>query len=302
MQMADRRLGDAFVMLGRPREAQRLLERFLEVVPSTADQARPLWYPADHRASARAFLARALWLQGFLDRAYSEAQASVDELRVTDDQLLCRVLYLGMCRIAPSTGNFAAAEQSVARLVEASTSLNAPFWRTAGLLLSGKLMIERGDFAQGVATLCDALSACRKTGWRMSYPEFNATLASGLAGLGEIDKALDAVNEGLTAAVRGEDGHDLYLAEALRVKGDVLLQREAPLAAEECFREALDTTRKQHALLWELRVALSLARLRVIERRTDEARQLLASVYDRFTEGFEAPDLRAARALLDTLR
>jgi len=104
MQMADRRLGDAFVMLGRPREAQRLLERFLEVVPSTADQARPLWYPADHRASARAFLARALWLQGFLDRAYSEAQASVDELRVTDDQLLCRVLYLGMCRIAPSTG------------------------------------------------------------------------------------------------------------------------------------------------------------------------------------------------------
>jgi len=172
--------------------------------------------------SARAFLARALWLQGFLDKAYSEAQASVDEVRATDHQLLlCRVLYLGICRIAPSTGNFAAAEQSVARLTETATSLNAPFWQTAGLLLSGKLMIERGEFAQGMSALRDALSTCRRTGWRMSYPEFNATLASGLAGLGKLDKAVAAVNEGLAAADRGEDGHDLYLAEALRIKGEI---------------------------------------------------------------------------------
>jgi predicted ATPase len=297
-RIADRLLGTALVMLGRPRDGQRLLERFLAAHPSTDQE-----YPADHRAAARAFVVRALWLQGLLDKAYSEAQSSLDELQSADHQLLhCRVLYFGMCRIAPSTGNFAATEQSIARLIEAATRLNAPFWQTAGRLLAGKLMIERREFARGVAMLREASDTCRGTGWRMSYPEFNGALATGLAGLGQIDEALDAVNEGLTAAGQGEDGHDLYLAEALRIKGDVVLQREDRLAAGECFHEALDTARKQQALLWELRVALSLARLCVIERRAEEARKLLAPVYDRFTEGFAAPDLRAARALLDTLR
>jgi predicted ATPase/DNA-binding winged helix-turn-helix (wHTH) protein/class 3 adenylate cyclase len=302
IRMSDRLMGTALVMLGKPRDGQRFLERFLEAHPSTADLERPMWYPADHRAAARAFLARALWLQGMLDRAYNEAQASLDDLKTADHELLlCRVLYFGMCRIAPSAGRLEAAEQSIARLIAAATRLNAPFWQTAGHLLTGKLMIERGAFAQGVAVLREPLDTCRRTGWRMSYPEFNGALATGLAGLGQIDEALDAVNEGLTAADRGADGHDLYLAEALRVKGEVLLLHEDPAAAEDCFRDALDVAAKQQALLWQLRVALSFARLRVTERRAVEARQLLATVYDRFTEGFDAPDLRAAKALLDTL-
>ena len=75
----------------------------------------------------------------------------------------------------------------------------------------------------------------------------------------------------------------------------------AATAAEDSFRKALDIARQQEALLWELRAALSLARLRAKQGRGDEARQLLAQVYDRFTEGFETPDLRAARAFLDEL-
>ena len=70
-------------------------------------------------------------------------------------------------------------------------------------------------------------------------------------------------------------------------------------AAEGSFRQAIDIARQQEALLWELRAALSLARLRVTQGRHDEARQLLTPVYDRFTEGFQTPDLRAAKAFLD---
>jgi predicted ATPase len=72
-------------------------------------------------------------------------------------------------------------------------------------------------------------------------------------------------------------------------------------AAEDSFREAINIARQQEALLWELRAALSLARLRVTRGRGGEARQLLAQVYDRFTEGFQTPDLRAAKAFLDEL-
>ena len=88
-------------------------------------------------------------------------------------------------------------------------------------------MIERGEFARGVAVLNDAFDACRRTGWRMSYPEFKGALATGLAGLGQLDEALAAVNEGLDGAAQGEHGHDLFFAELLRIKGEILLRREA---------------------------------------------------------------------------
>jgi predicted ATPase len=109
------------------------------------------------------------------------------------------------------------------------------------------------------------------------------------------------VNDGLAGASQGEDGSDLYLADLLRIKGDVLLQHGAVTVAEESFLEAIAIARQQDALLWEIRAALSLARSRATQGRADEARQLLTSVYDRFAEGFETPDLRAARAFLDEL-
>ena len=135
----------------------------------------------------------------------------------------------------------------------------------------------------------------------MSYPEFKGALATGLAGLGQLDEALAAVNEGLDGAIQGEHGYDLFFAELLRIKGEILLRRGAATAAEDSFRKALDVARQQEALLWELRAALSLARLRANQGRDDEARQLLAQVYERFTEGFETPDVRTARAFLDEL-
>ena len=162
-------------------------------------------------------------------------------------------------------------------------------------------MIERGEFAQGVAVLHDAFGTCRRTGWRMSYPEFKGALATGFAGIGELDEALAAVSEGLDGAVQGEYGRDLFFAELLRIKGEILHQHEAVNAAEDSFREALSIARAQEALLWELRAALSLARVRANQGRGGETRRLVAQVYDRFTEGFGTPDLRAAKAFLDEL-
>jgi predicted ATPase len=82
-----------------------------------------------------------------------------------------------------------------------------------------------------------------------------------------------------------------------------LLQQgsDRSVLAEECYDQAAEFAREQGALLWELRVALSLARLRVIQRRQAGARQILAPVYERFTEGFGTADLLAARAMLDAL-
>jgi predicted ATPase len=89
----------------------------------------------------------------------------------------------------------------------------------------------------------------------------------------------------------------------LRIKGEVLRQQAADqsILAEDCFNQAAEVAREQGALFWELRVALSIARLRVSQGRHHEARAPLASVYDRFTEGFATADLQAARTMLEGL-
>jgi predicted ATPase len=106
--------------------------------------------------------------------------------------------------------------------------------------------------------------------------------------------------------ISGEAPATYFPAIVTRLVGrsDAVLLRQDPdpsTLAEDCYDQVAELAREQRALFWELRVALSLARLRVSQSRPNDARQILAPVYDRFTEGFGTADLRAARAMLDAL-
>ena len=212
------------------------------------------------------------------------------------------MLYQGICRIAPMIGDFATADREIARLIDVAARLNAQFWQTAGCFLSGKSMVERGAFAQGLPVLRDAFETCERTGWRLSYPEFKGALAWAHAGLGQLDEALDALEDAVASAGEGDDGQVWYVPELLRLKGEVLLRQatdRSASAAENCFNMAGEMAREHGALFWELRIALSVARLRITQARHAEVREMLAPVHDRFTDGFATADLRAARTMLD---
>jgi predicted ATPase/DNA-binding winged helix-turn-helix (wHTH) protein len=297
--VADRRIGTRLLTAGRLREARECFEHILETPLPPENQRPEFWNYLDARAMARAMLARALCLQGFAERAQQEARTSVGEVRATDHPLsVCRVLNFGMCRIASMLGNFEEATRAIAHSIETATRLNAPFWQIVGQFLQGKLLVDRHEFAEALALLRDAFDKCGQTGWRISYPEFKGALAAAHLGLGQIGEALDAVSDAI-ANSGPQHGQMWYLPELLRIKGETLLQQAADQAAEDCFDQAGDMAREQGALFWELRIALSVARLRASQGRRHEARALLASVYDRFTEGFATADLRAARAMLD---
>jgi predicted ATPase len=303
LRVAYRQVGLALLTSGKPREAQQYFERVLRFPAAPGDRHDVIYYNSNDHAGARAMLARALCMQGFAEQALNEARLSLKVLQGTDNHLLlCRTLNHGICRIATMIGDFATADREIARLIEVATGLNAHLWKTAGHFLKGKLLVERGEHAQGVPVLRDAFETCGRTGWRLSYAEFKGALALGLAGTGRLDEALVALDDAVTA--EGEDGHGWYGPELLRIKGEVLLQQAADpsaVAAEDCFNQAAQTAREQGALFWELRVALSVARLRVSQGRHHEARPPLASVYDRFTEGFATADLQAARTMLEGL-
>jgi predicted ATPase len=160
----------------------------------------------------------------------------------------------------------------------------------------------KGGSLSAVASLRAEFGASERTAWAIWHPEFMGALAEGLAGLGRLGEALAVIDQALAKADAG--GERYYVPELLRIKGELLLRGEGkPPAgtAEQCFEQALVTAREQNALFWELRTALSLGRLRLQQRRPGRARQILAAVYDRFTEGLDRTDLRAARGLLDLL-
>jgi predicted ATPase len=116
---------------------------------------------------------------------------------------------------------------------------------------------------------------------------------------GQIDEGLALVDDALQIVER--TGERLLEAELLRRKGQLLLRQGHSEAAEELYRKALSIAREQEAKLWELRAAVSLARLRRDQDRRAEARDLLAPIYGWFTEGFDTPDLKEAKALLNEL-
>ncbi len=301
---ADRRMGMILLRTGRLAEAQRYFERVIRSRRYESGDRLPIWQNSDECAMARALLARTLWLRGFPEKAHHEAQASLGEVRGPDHQLtMCRVLLYGMCRIAPMTGDFAAAETAVSSIIESATSAAAPFWTMVGQFLRGKLLVERHQFAEGCAVLREAFGIGDQSGWRLAYPEFMGSLSLALAGLGRLDEAHDAVSRAIEAAGEPEDGEQWYVPELLRIKGEVLLRQTsngAVEAAADCFARAAELAREQGALFWELRVALSAAHLLVRQDDRAGAAQLVQPVYDRFTEGFGTVDLTAAKALLDT--
>ena len=127
-------------------------------------------------------------------------------------------------------------------------------------------------------------------------------MAEALGRAGHIADGLAAIEEATARSERSEERW--VIAELLRIKGELFLLQGAPgaaAAAEGHFRQAVDWARRQGALSWELRAATSLARLLSDQGRSADAAALLQPVYERFTEGFDTADLKAAKALLDDL-
>ena len=126
-----------------------------------------------------------------------------------------------------------------------------------------------------------------------------ALLARACEIAGDIEEPLTLLDDALQIVTR--TGERWLAAELNRRKGERLLRRGCSEAAEKLYRQALRIAEVQEARLWELRAAVSLARLRRDQGRRAEARDLLAPVYGWFTEGLDTADLKEAKALLDEL-
>jgi predicted ATPase len=168
-------------------------------------------------------------------------------------------------------------------------------------LMTGIALTRKQRFAEGVALAGAALAAWEGVGGRLASPYAKSVLAEATAQLGDVDGPLDLINDAIAQIERPgwEERH--YYAEALRTRGCLLSLKGDMAGAERNYIASLDWARQQQAKSWELRSAMSMARLWRDQGKRDQARELLAPVYGWFTEGFDTRDLKEAKALLDEL-
>jgi len=251
------------------------------------------------RVGVLGFLGLALFCLGFPDQALAQSNAAVAEARrLAHPPSLAVSLTLG-ARLLWLVGDDAALDGQAEQLVAVTTEQGFPYWRAVGDIFRGWAKAKNGDLTEGISLLRSGSTAFRATGAEVYVPHHTAVLAGAYEIAGQIDEAVTVLDDALQMVER--TGERWFLAELARQKGQLLLRQGYSEAAEELYRQALGIAQEQEAKLWELRAAASLARLRRDQGRRAEAHDLLAPVYGWFTEGFETPDLKEAKALLDEL-
>jgi predicted ATPase len=198
-------------------------------------------------------------------------------------------------------GNYSAANAEADELAALADEKGALFWKALGMSVQGCMLALTGEAADAVQMIRSGITALRSTGSTLWMPWHFSYLARSYAELGQCDEAWQCISEGIRAVeATNERWHE---ADIHRMAGEIALLSPRPDAAkvEAHFERALTVARAQQAKSWELRAAMSMARMWRDQGKQQQGRNLLAQIHGWFTEGFDTLDLRQARALLDAL-
>jgi len=294
-------LGSTLFFLGDYAAARTHLEQGIALTDPTAPWALVLRHDVAPGMACLTYAAHTLWCLGFpaqalrrSQEALALAQALAHPHSLAQAQHFAAYLHYRR-REAP------AVQAQAEALLPLATGQGFPLWAGFGACWQGWALAVQGQGEAGLAQLRQGMAAILATGQELSRSFYLVLLAETAGHAGQVEEGLRLLAEAL-AALEASGRGDL-LAEAYRLQGELLLRQATPDAAqaEACFQRALDVARHQQAKSWELRAAMSLARLWQQQGKRAEARELLAEIYGWFTEGFDTADLQEAKAFLETL-
>ena len=256
---------------------------------------------ADAKVVMLGFRSVALWLLGYPKAAHADTDQALSRAReITPVGTLMHTLswtifVLVLC------GHYATASALVEELVALANEKDTSFWRAWGMMNKGWLVGLTGKASDAVQVMSSGIAAWRATDATMCVPFYLSSLAMAYAQLGQFEDAQRTMREAITSTEKTKERW--FEAEVHRIAGEIALKSPRLGAAEAAvhFQHALSVACQQQAKSWELRAAMSMARLWRDQGKRDEARELLAPVYGWFTEGFDTLDLKEAKALLDEL-
>ncbi|WP_036019174.1 adenylate/guanylate cyclase domain-containing protein [Bradyrhizobium sp. WSM1743] len=276
------------------------------------DQGIALYNPAEHRplamrfgqdvaVSILSFRSLALWLLGYPEAALADTERALRDARATGHAatLMFALSHVPLTCIhcGDHTAAKAQADEGVALADEKGTLL----WKAAGTIFKGYISALTGSARNAVQMITSGIGATKWTGTTLWMPLNLSYLALAHAELDQFDDAWRCIGDAMSAAAITKSRW--CQAETYRIAGEIALMLPAPDAAkaEAYFEGALAIAREQQAKSWELRAAMSMARLWRGLGKPQQAHDLLAPIYGWFTEGFDTLDLKRAKALLAEL-
>ena len=292
-------MGNTSLWMGQLLPAREHLERALSLYDRELHW--PLYGGFEPGVSCLSYAAHTLWSLGYPDQALKRGMEAIAlaEALSHPSSLVFPESFAGVLRQFRREAR--AVQEAAEAVIALSSEHGFALWLAWTIIQRGWAMAKQGYNEEGIVQMQEGLAAVRATGAEIARPRFLSMLAEAWMETGRLDDGLDALTEALAAADEHEDRH--YEAETHRLKGELLLKKDESNIAEaqSCFERAIEIARKQSAKSWELRATVSLSRLLDKQGRRDEARTMLADIYDWFTEGFDTADLIDAKALLDDL-
>ena len=298
-----RAMGVGLFALGDFPAARRHLEQALALYEPERHRSLAHLYTFDPRIGALGQLCWILFALGDPDQALTVSRQAVEEAGAMSHFSSMALAGFYRCGVHQFLRNDQDVRHQAQELIDLADERGFAFWLASGRIMGGWAQAQGGQLAAGIAQMRRGLADYLSTRARYYTPYFRALLAEAY---GQADhtsaRPLLLLNVALRQAER--TGESWFQAELYRRKGEVLLvgPDRNPTAAEACFRDALALARRQHARMWELRAAVSFARLRRDQHHRAEAYDLLASVTTGFGTDVTTTDLRDANALLGELK
>jgi class 3 adenylate cyclase/predicted ATPase len=277
------------------------------------DRGIALYDPAAHRPLVTRFgqdasvailshRSRALWILGFPEFALADRDHVLKDAREIGQAATLMYALFQTSLIEIYCGNYATANTLLDEAVALADEKGALFWKARGTVVKGCLAVVTGKASRAVQLITSGITGFRSTGSTLFMPWYSSSLAKAHAQLDQFDDAWRCVDEATTAMEATKERW--CESDVHRTAGEIaLMSSDANTAkAEAYFERALAVAREQQAKSWELRAAMSMARLWRDQGKQQQAHDLLAPVYGWFTEGFDTLDLKEAKALLEQLK
>jgi class 3 adenylate cyclase/predicted ATPase len=302
VMIGHRVMGHALFLIGRFAKSRAHYEEVLKLYdPARHGVAAARVGGQDTRMSVLSHRARALWLLGYSGASRADVGRAIRHAREIEHAATLMSALNQASFVHVHCGEYDLADALLTELAQLVDEKGAAYWKALGLMTQGALTLLRDNASGALGLLTIGLNEYQSTGATVFVPWYLTFLATAYGNLGQYDDALRVINEAAEAVDRTNERW--CEAEVLRVAGAVTLlgSERDNTSAQKHFERALAVARQQQAKSWELRAAMSLARLWRDQGKVSEARELLAPVYGWFTEGFDTRDLKEAKALLEQL-
>ena len=302
-------LGNTLNYLGEFVAAQAHFEQGIALYDRQQHHAHAFRYGQDPGVICRAYAGVTLWYLGYPDQALQRSHEAFTLAReLAHPVSLAQALFFAAW-VHQFRREWHLTQERAEALIDLAAEQGFGVYPALGQIFRGCALAEQeaepgggqGHVEEGMAQMQQGLAAWRTTGAAVFQPYGLALLAKASAQVGQPEAGLTLLTEAL--ALANDKGECRWDAELYRLKGEILLVRSAEhdTEAEACFGQALDIARRQQAKSWELRAAISLARLWQRQGKHAAAHELLAPIYGWFTEGFDTDDLQEAKVLLEEL-